>query len=329
MSEFTSAHPTTARAFWVVDKHKGEIRSEPLAPPTADQVTVRTDYTAISRGTESLVFRNDVPPSQHAAMRAPNQCGEFPAPVKYGYSNVGTIITGEDTGRRVFCLYPHQDVYVIERSVLIDLPDDVPSARAVLAANMETALNGLWDANVRPGDRVTVIGAGAVGCLAAWLAGRIPGCEVQLLDRNPARESVARHLGVDFATPERAATERDLVIHASGSPDGLALGLQLAGFEATVLELSWFGDRTVALPLGEAFHSRRLRLVSSQVGTVAPAQRVRWSHARRLATAVGLLADPQLDVLISDECAFDQLPERLAAMAGSSGDELCVRVRYP
>src|SRR6185437_5324565 len=246
---------------------------------------------------EALVFAGRVPESQVTVMRCPFQEGEFPAPVKYGYASVGIIEAGAASllGRRVFCLYPHQDRYVVPESAVLPVPDSVPDARAVLAANMETALNGLWDAAPRLGDRIAVVGAGVVGCCVAALAARVPGTQVELIDIDPARAALAASLGCRFARPEAATPEADLVIHCSGSAAGLATALRLAGFEATVLELSWYGAGDVAAPLGEAFHSRRLSLRSSQVGAVATAQRARWSHRRRLALALDLLADPVFD----------------------------------
>jgi threonine dehydrogenase-like Zn-dependent dehydrogenase len=318
-----------AHAFWVTAPGRGEIRALRLPAAGEGDAVVRALYSGISRGTESLVYAGRVPPSEHARMRAPFQEGEFPAPVKYGYASVGVVEDGPPAlrGRTVFCLHPHQTRYVVPADALHPLPDGLPPARAVLAANLETAINGLWDATPRLGDRIVVIGAGTVGCLVAWLAARIPGCRVELVDVNPQRERVAAALGVPFALPARAAGEADLVVHASGVPDGLVGALRLAGPEATVVELSWFGDRDVALPLGGAFHARRLTLRSSQVGSLPPAQRPRWTHRRRLELALALLADPALDVLISGESAFADLPGTMARLA--NGDALCHRIVYP
>ncbi|QQS53909.1 MAG: zinc-binding alcohol dehydrogenase [Candidatus Competibacteraceae bacterium] len=320
----------TARAFWLTTPGHGEILDESLPPPGPGEVRVRTLYTGISRGTESLVFRGEVPPSQHQAMRAPFQQGDFPAPVKYGYCNVGVVEAGPATlrGRVVFCLYPHQDRYVVPAAAVTPVPACVPPGRAVLAANLETALNVLWDAAPRLGDRITVIGAGTVGCLIARLAGRLPGCAVQLLDVDTSKAAVAARLGVCFATPDQAADEQDVVIHASGAPAGLAVALRLAGFEATVVEASWFGARPVSLPLGEDFHAKRLRIQSSQVGAVAAAQRGRWDHRRRLSTVMDLLDDPVLDHLISGECAFTDLPRVLAELSQNPAGVLCQRIVY-
>jgi 2-desacetyl-2-hydroxyethyl bacteriochlorophyllide A dehydrogenase len=319
------------RAFWLAEPGRGEIRSESLPPASDGDVVIRTLYSGISRGTESLVFQGRVPPSEFVRMRAPFQAGEFPSPVKYGYASVGEIERGprDLEGRRVFVLYPHQTRYVVPADAVHVLPPSVPAARAVLAANMETAVNGVWDAAIKPGDRVVVVGGGAVGCLAAWIAARILGCEVELVDVNPRRAEIARALGFAFAGPMVARADADVVIHASGSADGLATAMLVAGFETTLVELSWYGSKEVPVLLGGSFHARRLTLKSSQVGHVATSQRSRWDTRRRLAFALSLLAHAELDVLITSETAFDDLPSTMARLASSPGDTICHRVTYP
>lgn len=319
-----------ARALWVTGPGRAEIRAETLPAPGDGDVLVRTLLSGISRGTESLVFNGHVPPSEHARMRAPFQAGDFPAPVKYGYTNVGVVEQGsaELLGRRVFCLYPHQTYYVVPAAAVHPLPDALPSERALLIPNLQTAINGLWDAGPRIGDRISVVGAGTVGCLVAWLAARMPGCDVELIDVDPAKAAAAAALGVPFAPPDRARADADLVVHASGDPAGLARALALAAFEATVLEMSWFGDAAVTLPLGEAFHSRRLTLRASQVGAIAPPQRGRWTERRRTELALGLLADASLDALISGHSPFDALPATLAELAAPGSHALCHAIDY-
>ena len=319
-----------ANAFWVAAPGHGEIREERLAAPSNGQVLVETLFSGISRGTESLVFEGRVPQTEWLRMRAPFQAGDFPAPIKYGYAAVGRIVSGPPDlqGRTVFVLHPHQTRFVVPAGAAHPVPDAVPPGRAVLAANLETAINGVWDAQPQVGDRIAVVGAGTVGCLAAWLSARIAGARVQLIDVNPAREAVARALGAGFALPESAAGECDLVIHASGTPAGLELALELAGFEARIVELSWFGDRTVTLPLGGAFHVKRLTIASSQVGHVAASRRARWDTVRRMALALSMLSDPALEVLITGESQFEELPEVMARLARTPGDTICHRIRY-
>ena len=320
-----------AHAFWITGPEQGEIRAETLTVPGPGEVCVRTLYTGVSRGSEALVFRGEVPTSEYARMRCPFQAGDFPAPVKYGYINVGIIEAGPATllGRHIFCLYPHQSRYVVPQSSVYPLPDATPPARAVLAANLETALNGVWDAAPLPGDQIAVVGAGAVGCLTAWLLARIPGCRVELIDIDARRAEAATKLGARFRAPDAAASDADLVIHASGAPAGLALALRLAGFEARVVEMSWFGSRSVPLALGEGFHAKRLILRSSQVGQVATAQRARWTRRRRMALALELLSDPVLDTLITGESPFAELPRLMQRLTRTPGETICHRIRYP
>jgi NADPH:quinone reductase-like Zn-dependent oxidoreductase len=319
-----------ARAFWLRSPGHGEIRDLLLPEPADGEVMVRTLCSGVSRGTESLVFRGGVPESQHSSMRAPFQEGEFPGPVKYGYLNVGLVEEGPPRllGRTVFCLYPHQTRYIVPASAVTPVPDTVPAERAVLAGTVETAVNALWDAAPMIGDRIAVVGGGMVGACVAALLARYPAVRVQLVDADPARAGIARALGVDFALPGDAADDCDLVVHASATEDGLARSLELLAPEGTVLEMSWYGDRRISLPLGEAFHSRRLILRSSQVGAVSPARRSRRTFADRLALALGLLADPAFDALVTGTCAFEELPEVLPRIAAGDLPGLCHRVLY-
>ncbi|MDT5033634.1 MAG: hypothetical protein QOC94_3805 [Actinoplanes sp.] len=322
---------THARAFWLAEPGRGEIRTEDVPAPARDEVLVRTLHSGVSRGTETLVFRGGVPASQWEAMRAPYQQGDFPAPVKYGYLNVGVVEHGPPalTGKTVFSLYPHQTRFVVPATAVTVVPDDVPAARAVLAGTVETAVNALWDAAPLIGDRVGVVGGGMVGCSVAAVLARFPGARVQLVDADPARAATAEALGVGFALPADARGGCDLVIHASATSAGLTRSLELLAPEATVIELSWYGDRQVSVPLGEFFHSRRLVVKSSQVGAIAPARRGTRSYADRLAIALDLLADPRFDALITGESDFDQLPDVLPRLADGSLAALCRLVNYP
>lgn len=324
--------PLSARQFWIQRPGCGAIASAVLAPRQRGEVLVRTLFSGISRGTESLVFRGEVPASQYAAMRAPFQEGEFPGPVKYGYISVGCVEEADAgsglLGRPVFCLFPHQDVYAVPADRVTPLPDDVPAARAVLAANMETAVNAVWDAQPGPGDRIVVIGAGVIGLLIAWLCRQVPATEVMVVDPSPSRHEAARALDLVLSAEPPHTSTADLVMHASGNPEGLASALAVAGVEARIVDVSWYGAKQVALPLGEAFHSRRLTIASSQVGRIPAHRAARWAYARRMALALQLLRDDRLDALITGESPFDELPEVLARLAHDPGGALCHRIRY-
>lgn len=317
-------------ALWYTAANSAELRHEGPRVPEPGDVVVDTLWSAISRGTERLVFEGLVPETLYDRMRAPAQEGVFPFPVKYGYCAVGRIADSDDGKTEfVFGLQPHQDRFSAPSSSLCPVPAGIPPRRAVLAANMETALNAVWDSGAGPGDRIAIVGAGVVGLLVAYLAGGIVGCEVTVIDVVPERAAVARHLGAAFALPDAAwPGEADVVFHASASQDGLALALALAGDEARVVELSWYGARTVEAPLGLDFHVRRLSLVSSQVGQVSASRRPRWSYARRMHKAMSLLADPRLDALITGEVDFADLPHALPRLLAPGASGLCTVVRY-
>lgn len=320
-----------ARALWLRPPHDSAIVEETLPVPGAHDVVVRSRYSAVSRGTETLVYTGNVPAGEYTRMAAPFQGGTLPGPVKHGYANVGVVEHGPDAllGRDVLCLYPHQTRYVVDANAVLALPGDVPAERAVLAANMETAVNALWDADIGVGDRISVIGAGVIGGLIAGLAAGVPGTDVELVDINPRKASLGAALGVRFHTPEDARGERDCVIHASASAAGLNTALGLAGFEATVLEMSWYGAERVDVALGAAFHSQRLTLRSSQVGAVSPGRRARRDHRSRLALALSLLTDARYDALIEPRDApFDALPEVMRRLAAPDDATLCQRIRY-
>ncbi len=323
-----------AQALWYMGPGRAEIREERLGPPLASALRVRAMYGAVSRGTEGLIFNGRVPASEFQRMRAPFMAGAFPFPVKYGYSTVGRVESGprDFLGRAVFALHPHQTMYDLPPSAAMLLPDDMPSSRGVLAANMETALNAIWDANLElpsgPPGKITVVGAGVVGTLVGYLCGKIAGAEVTLVDIDPARVEVAHALGLRFAEPPDAPMDCTLVFHASATAAGLAVALHSAGDEATVIELSWYGAGTVSVPLGGAFHSRRLKLVSSQVGKVAPSHRAEWTPRRRLDAAIGLLDDPRLDILLTSAVNFRDLPMVLPDILKPQSGVLCQLINY-
>ena len=319
---------TTARALWSVSPGRAELRTETLRPPAEGEVLVRALYTGISRGTERLVLDGRVPESEWRRMRGPLQAGDFPFPVKYGYCAVGVIEDGSPAriAQRVFILHPHQDRFLAPQAMCIPLPDALPAARAVLGANMETALNILWDAGPMIGERALVVGGGVVGLLVARLLARMPGASVALHDVDARKRDLVLSAGARFVTDP--APEHELVIHASGHPDGLVTALAACAFEARVLEASWFGTKPVALPLGEAFHAQRLTIRATQVGSVAPAMRGRRSYAERMALALDLLAeDAWCDALLGTEVRFADLPATLPALLGPDGPP-CPLVTY-
>lgn len=331
-----------SRALWYAKQGVAELRPQQLPVPTPDQVRVKSLFSGISRGTERLIFSGQVGPSEYERMRAPLQDGSFPFPVKYGYCAVGTVDIGPSAlqGKTVFCLHPHQDVFNAPVGMVVPVPEGIPAKRATLAANAETALNALWDSGAGPGDRIVVVGGGIVGLMVASIAARLPGAEVSVVDVDPARRGLVEELGAQFARADevRAAIaaasgsapylDADVVFHTSVNEAGLNLAIDCAGMEGTVVELSWYGDKPVKVSLGGPFHSRRLRLVSSQVGQVSPGRRPRWSYGRRMSTALRLLDSAALDGLVAEEIAFDDTPQRMPEILGAGATGLAPVIRY-
>jgi 2-desacetyl-2-hydroxyethyl bacteriochlorophyllide A dehydrogenase len=320
----------TARALWYTAPGKAELRDEPLKTPSAEDVLVRALYSGLSRGTERLVFEGRVPATEYDRMRLATQEGNFPFPVKYGYAAVGKVEAGPTSlfGKTIFALHPHQERFVLPASSAVPVPEQVSPRRAVLAANAETALNILWDGSVAPGQTVVVVGGGLLGLLTAAFAVRLPGNKVTVVDKEPARAIQAKALGADFATPDKAPREVDVVVHTSSTEAGLALSLELGKFESTIVEASWYGDKPVSVPLGGSFHSKRLRLISSQVGAVAPSHRERYSHRQRMEEALRLLADDRFDILLGEEIPFADLPSQLPRLLADDAPGVGALVRY-
>jgi hypothetical protein len=320
----------TAEALWYTGPGQAEIRPERLSPLPNGHVRVRSRYSAISRGTEALIAAGRVPESEYRRMRAPFMAGDFPFPVKYGYAAVGEVEAGPEAlvGRNVFALHPHQTKFDLPAEAVLPVPGDIPLSRAVLAANVETALNATWDAAPGPSGRIAIVGAGVVGTLVGFLCARIVGATVTLVDVDPARADLARSLRLDFATPDTAPSDCDYVFHASATAAGLSTALNIAADEATIVELSWYGEGTVAVPLGGAFHSRRLKIVSSQVGKVAPSHRATFTHRQRLEAAIKLTAHPHLDALLAPAISFGDLPDRLADILKPRSGVLCQLISY-
>ena len=325
-----SGEADVATALWYAAPGRTELRKETLPAARDDEARLVMRWSGLSRGTERLIFEGRVPEAEYGRMRGPMQAGAFPFPVKYGYCAVARVESGPEAleGRTVFCLHPHQDRFNASTAMLTPLPDGLPERRAILGANMETALNALWDAGAGPADRIVVVGAGIIGLLVATLAARLPGAQVTVVDVDASRADLVRELGAAFALPDAVPQDADVVFHASAHPAGLATALACAGMEATVIELSWYGERDVPAPLGGAFHSRRLKLISSQVGQVSPGRRPRWSYGRRIAAALALLKDERFDALVSHEVAFADLPTALPGLLAPGAPGLTAAIRY-
>lgn len=320
-----------ARALWYVGPMQAALREERVEPPLADESRLVMLASALSRGTERLIASGLVPEGERERMRCPHQAGDFPFPVKYGYCAVARVEEGPEAfaGQRVFVLHPHQDVFNAKTAMLNLIPDDIPTPRATLAANMETALNAIWDSGMSAADRVTVVGGGLVGLLVTYIAARFPGADVTLVDVNPARAALAEAFGARFALPPDAPKHQDVVFHTSASQPGLATAIAASAANGTVIELSWYGEKPLMVPLGGHFHAGRVKLVSSQVGTVSPGHAARgWTYSSRLQAALRLLRDERLDALLTETLPFPALPDAIPRLLAADAKGLVTVVSY-
>lgn len=299
------------RALWFQRPRHAALRDEALPRRPEGCSLVRSHFSAVSPGTERLVFAGDVPEALRGEMRVPYMAGDFGFPLKYGYSLVGRVEASGDAallGRLVHLMHPHQECAIARDEDLFAIPEGVPAARATLAANLETAVNAIWDSGVAIGSRCLVVGFGVLGSLIARLLAAMAGTIVVVCDKDAAQRALAAELGFTACAPDEAAGPFDVAFHVSASAEGLQLCIDATGFEATIVEASWYGTRAVELRLGGSFHNQRKRIVSSQVSSIAPPMRARWSYRRRKALVFDLLRDPAFDRHITEHVAFADLP---------------------
>jgi threonine dehydrogenase-like Zn-dependent dehydrogenase len=316
----------TARALWIEAAGRAVLREETLPAPRDGWCRVEALYSAVSPGTERLVASGRVPAEVAEIMRCPYMEGAFPFPVKYGYSLVGRVTDGPLAGKIVHLLHPHQERMQVRVSDLRVVPGDVPPERATLAANLETAVTALWDGRVTAGERVLVIGFGIVGSLVARLVSAIPGVELDVVERDPAKRALASTLG--FTARETPRDDYDVAFGASGSAAEVQLAIDAVGNEGRVIELSWLGLQSAAILLGGSFHSGRKQLIASQVSQIPPSLRGRWDYARRTQLVFSLLRDPVFDQHITRQVAFEELPDFIADLCATPSAGLSVTVRY-
>ncbi|GFZ81618.1 dehydrogenase [Nesterenkonia alkaliphila] len=307
---------TPAHEFWIEAPYSARVRETALPEPGAEEVLIETEFSALSPGTETLIYRGEVPETVTALMAAPQQLGELPCPVSHGYLNVGRVSRGpqELLGQRVFTLAGHRSHVVVPGADCHPVPEGMPSERALLAGIAEVGLNAVWESQVTLGDRVAVVGAGLVGLVTALLLQRLSPARLQVLETAPGRRRRAQQLGLDAVSPEAAEADNDAVLHTSATALGLARALEITGDDAVLVEMSWYGAAEPQVPLGADFHARRLRLISSQVGQVAAPRRLRRSRSSRLAAALNLL-DERFDALVTGSSPLEQLPQVMDAFA--------------
>ena len=318
-----------ARALWLVGKGRVALKAETLAYPGGDWCVVRAMFSAVSPGTERLVAGGLVPAALRKEMRCPYMGGRFPFPVKYGYSLVGEVIQGpaDLRDRLVHVLHPHQDFCVVRAQDAHPLPAGVPPARATLASNVETAVTAIWDSGAALGERVLVVGFGIVGSLIARILTLGPAVDLEIAERQPGRRRLAESLGFRVAE-SRGAAPYDVAFDTSGTPAGLQTAIDRVGLEGRVVAVSWFGESPARLDLGGTFHSRRKRILGSQVSRIPGPMQPRWDAARRTALVFRLLERQEFGLHAGPAVSFAELPKAYAALIGRSSEGLSPLIIY-
>ncbi|MEN0004557.1 MAG: zinc-binding alcohol dehydrogenase [Bacteroidota bacterium] len=302
------AHQSThSNALWHLSSSTSSLLSSAIPAPKEGQCLVKSEFSLISLGTERLVASGAVPVDLHQNMRVPYMEGSFELPVKYGYSLVGQVVTQGYplSGKKVHLMHPHQSYCIVEAEALTLIPEKVPIRRAVLASNLETAVNAVWDSQVQIGDRVLVVGFGMIGALTALLLQQIAGVEVYIAERLPQRRALAQQLDFQLLAEE---TDFDITFHTSSSSSGLQMAIDRLGYEGTSVELSWYGTKEVSMQLGASFHQQRKRLIASQVGQVPGSKQNRWDYRRRKQLVFQLLQQEKFDQLLTHEISLSEAP---------------------
>ncbi len=300
-----------AHALWHVDPAHSVLRQQTLGKLTPGECLVKTRFSMVSLGTERLVCKGGMSPEAYGPMTVPYMQGAFSFPLTYGYSLTGEVIDGpqEWLGERVHAMHPHQDLCVIHSHDLTVVPGNVPLDRAVLASNLETAVNGVWDGQPIMGQRVLVIGYGLIGALIAHLVKPIPGIELHIHDIRGSRKELAIANGHHvWDAAESQPGDYDLIFHTSASSAGLQFAIDHTREEGRVIEMSWYGNQTVNLDLGASFHYGRNRIISSQVSRIASPALPHFDHHRRKSLIFQLLADDAYHKFLGEGIVFDQSP---------------------
>jgi 2-desacetyl-2-hydroxyethyl bacteriochlorophyllide A dehydrogenase len=318
-----AANEITARAVWFVAPYQVEIREAPPAALRPGELLVRTEFSGISAGTELLAYRGQLDPRVPRDETLTVLGGTFAYPFTYGYSVVGTVEASRcdvGEGARVFAFAPHQDRLVVSGADVVPIAG-ADARAATLFPLVETALQVTLDAGVRYGEVVVVLGLGPVGILTSMLLAR-SGATVVASDPKPWRRQLAQRCGIAAIEPEALSEAAstvtgnrgvDVLVEASGNPAALAGSLDVLAHEGVAVVASWYGSKPVTLPLGAAFHRRRLEIRSSQVSTVGGRAR-RWDRRRRRDAARGLLDALPLSALASHSFPFERAADAYATL---------------
>lgn len=316
------------RELWFEAPRAARLRDAAPLVAGPGEIVARAIASGISRGTELLLYRGEGPTPFDPSM------GAATYPCRYGYAWVGEVTSAGDgaglgIGQRIFALAPHGDEHRADARSVRAIPDGIPATRATLAANLETGVNAAWDARVGLGDRALVVGGGVVG-LACALAAARSGADVTVVEPAGHRRDAALAIGAAraVATDGELDGRFDVVFEVTGRPESLTSAIERAADEARVVIASFYGARIAPVPLGDAFHRRRLSLVSSQVSRIPPERAARWDHARRFELVLALLQDARLDAMIDPPRPFERAAEVYAELDARPAEGLHATFAY-
>lgn len=310
-----------ARAVWFAAAHTAELRTEKIPPPGPGEVRVKTIASAISHGTEMLVYRGEVP--RGLDLDLPTLAGSYALPIKFGYATVGRVLDAGSgatlaPGDPVFVHHPHQDLFVVSSDLPVRLLDGLDPMSGLFFANAETALGVVHDAQLRLGETAVVFGQGVVGLLVTRLLKLAGAARVLAVDPLEKRRELALEGGADEALSPEDLPDRvfeanggrgaDVAVEVSSSGAALQAAVDAVADEGTVVVASWYGTKAVNLSLGGRFHRGRVKLRSSQVGRINPELNPRWDRARRTQTVLRLLPELRLEKLISHRIPLGDAP---------------------
>lgn len=294
-----------------------------------DEVLLRTLTSGISLGTEKKVAEGQVPANISEMMHVPYMTGDFGFPLGYGYSLVGQVIEGgnEWLGLRVHLMHPHQDVCIVKKSDLMKVPGDISDAKATLISNMETALNGYWDGEIKPKDRILIIGFGQIGALLSGILKIKVSNPIQIFEKDQKRREIAESMGLE-TVDEISQASYDIVYNTAGNAQAIEASFKALKFEGRLIELSWYGDKKVSINLGSDFHIKRLKMISSQVSHLPKRMMRNWNFEKRKKAVIELLQNPWYDQFPIQAIPFNESPQFFDQLRNNKTPELAYYLKY-
>ncbi len=318
-------------ALWHLSESSTILKTTNIRNDHPTSCLIKSLYSLVSTGTERLVAQGKVPGNLQEAMKVPYMEGSFGFPLTYGYSLVGEIIEGPEhlISKNVHIMHPHQSMLYADEAHVALIPEDIPSKRAVLISNLETAINAVWDSEVTLGENVFVAGFGTIGSLLCQVLRKFPAIDLHVLEPNQARCEKARSWGFNavqaITLPEPPF---DVAFNTSCHENGLQVCIDSVGYEGKVVELSWYGTQSVNINLGKSFHHFRKQIISSQVSQIPGHKLSRWDYRRRKALAFDLLKDPFFDELLTDEISFEDAPVFFQNLRNGTIDSVGTTIKY-